>query len=156
VTRLASQKFPYHREPARPSSAYPDRESIARPRIEVRLTHGDRFVKLLALVDSGADDCVFPLEVAQFLKLPLKRDAVHRYGGIGAGAITATFGTVALEVGKWTLWDFYVGFSDSPTVVPILGQNGFFGQFEITFNRPDEIIRLKEVPKRPRISNEGN
>jgi hypothetical protein len=109
--------------------------------------HGDRFVKLLALVDSGADDCLFPLEVAQFLRLPLKRDAVHRYGGIGTGSITATFGRVALEVGKWTLWDFYAGFSDSPSVVPILGQSGFFTKFEITFNRPAAIIRLKEVPK---------
>lgn len=113
-------------------------------------------MKLLALVDSGADDCLFPLEVAEFLGLPLKRDAVHRYGGIGAGSITATFGTVALDVGKWTLWDFYVGFSDSPSVVPILGQNGFFSKFEITFNRPEEIIRLKEVPKHPRASTDGN
>jgi Aspartyl protease len=106
-------------------------------------------VKLLALVDSGADDCLFPLEVAQFLGLPLKRDAVHRYGGIGEGSIAATFGAVTLEVGKWTLWDFYVGFSESPSVVPILGQNGFFSKFEITFNRPEEIIKLKELSRRP-------
>lgn len=147
MTRLASQKFPYHREPTRPSSAYPDRDHVPRPRIEIRLTHGDRFVKLLALVDSGADDCLFPLEVAQYLRLPLKRDAIHRYGGIGAGSVTAMFGTVALEVGKWTLWDFYAGFSDSPSVVPILGQNGFFSEFEITFNRRDEIMKLKELPR---------
>ncbi len=156
MTRLTSQKFQYHRESSRPSSAYPDRDNIPRPRIEVRLRHGDRFVKLLALVDSGADDCLFRLEVAQFLGLPLKRDAVHRYGGIGAGSITATFGTVTLEVGKWTLWDFYVGFSDSPSVVPILGQNGFFSEFEISFNRSEEIIKLKEVPKRPPTSTDGN
>jgi len=104
-------------------------------------------VRLLALVDSGADDCLFPLEVAHFLKLPLKRDATHRYGGIGSGTITATFGTVTLEVGKWTI-PLYAGFSDSPTAVPILGQSGFFSQFEITFNRPQEIIRLKEIRAR--------
>jgi hypothetical protein len=82
-----------------------------------------------------------------YLGLPLKRDTIHRYGGIGSGSITATFGTVALEIGKWTLWKFYAGFSDSPSVVPILGQNGFFSEFEITFNRIDEIIKLKELPK---------
>jgi len=109
--------------------------------------HGDRFVNVLALIDSGADDCLFPLEVAQYLRLPLKRDAIHRYGGIGEGSVAAVFGSVALEVGKWTFWDFYAGFSDSPSVVPILGQNGFFNKFEVTFNRRDEILKLKELPK---------
>ena len=109
--------------------------------------HGERFVKVLALVDSGADDCLFPLEVAHFLKLPLKRDAIHRYGGIGSGTITAMFGTVTLEVGKWTI-PLYAGFSESASVVPILGQNGFFSEFEISFNRPKEIIQLKEIRRR--------
>lgn len=120
---------------------------MPRPRIEVRLTYSDRFVTLLALVDSGADDCLFPLEVAQYLRLPLKRDAVHRYGGIGPGSITALFGTVNLEVGKWTLRDFHAGFSDAPSVVPILGQNGFFTKFEITFNRNAELLKLKQLPE---------
>jgi len=109
--------------------------------------HGERFVKLLALVDSGADDCLFPLEVARFLKLPLKRDAIHRYGGIGSGTITAMFGTVTLEVGKWGI-PLYAGFSESPSVVPILGQNGFVSEFEISFNRPKKVVQLKEVRKR--------
>lgn len=120
---------------------------MPRPRIEVRLTHRDRFVTLLALVDSGADDCLFPREVAEYLGLPLKRDAIHHYGGIGAGSITALFGSVTLEVGKWTLRDFYAGFSDAPSVVPILGQNGFFSKFEVTFNRSMELLKLKELPK---------
>ena len=83
------------------------------------------------------------------MKLPLKRDAIHRYGGIGSGTITAMFGTVTLEVGKWTI-PLYASFSESPSVVPILGQNGFFSEFEISFNRPKEVIQLKEVRKRRR------
>ncbi|MGO9262471.1 MAG: hypothetical protein ACLQU1_40245 [Bryobacteraceae bacterium] len=77
----------------------------------------------------------------------MKRDAIHRYGGIGAGSITATFGTVTLGVGKWTI-PLYAGFSDSPSVVPILGQSGFFSKFEISFNRAQEIMRLKEIRQR--------
>lgn len=150
MTRPASEKFPYRREPTRASSAYPERVYVPRPRIEIRLAHGERFVTLLALVDSGADDCLFPLEVAQYLRLPLQRDAIHRYGGIGSGNITAMFGRVALHVGQWTLPDFYTGFSDSPSVVPILGQNGFFDQFEVTFNRSGEFFKLKELSKRRR------
>lgn len=95
-------QFPYRIEPSLPSSAHPTRASIARPRIRIRLSHGNRFVDLLALVDSGADDCLFPFEVATVLRLPLAPGAVHRYGGIGEGVISAQFGTVTLEVGKWT------------------------------------------------------
>jgi len=75
-----------------------------------------------------------PMEVAHFLGLPLKRDITHRYGGIGAGTVAATFGNVKLQVGRWAI-PLFAGFSESPTVVPILGRTGFFSEFEVTFNR---------------------
>ena len=45
--------------------------SVVRPRIRIRLSHEDQFVDLLSLVDSGADDCLFPLEVATLLNVKL-------------------------------------------------------------------------------------
>ncbi len=93
-------------------------------RIRIRLSYQHRAVELLALVDSGADDCLFPLEVATLLNVPLTSERTHRYGGIGQGTITAAFETVTLEVGGWS-FPMYAGFTDAPSIVPILGQNGF-------------------------------
>jgi hypothetical protein len=49
---------------------------------------------------------------------------------------------------SYHLIQLYAGFSDSPSVVPIVGQNGFFDKFEITFDRVAEIIILKELGDR--------
>lgn len=99
---------------------------------------------LLALVDSGADDSIFPLEVANELALPVDPKNAHRYGGIGARSITAVFTHVKMEVGGWTV-PLYAGFSDAPSVVPILGQGGFFDIFEVRFNRPKEVVELRFI-----------
>jgi len=139
-------KFSYLKEPAQPSRAHPGRRSILRPRIRIRLKHRDRFIDLLALVDSGADDCLFPLDVARLLRLDFDPANSHLYAGIGQGAVTATFQKVMLEVGGWS-FILYAGFSDSPTVVPILGQNGFFDLFEVKFNKPKELVELKQLPE---------
>src|SRR5262245_46162160 len=76
---------------AKCSPAHPERTSVPRPLIPIRLSHAQRFVDVRALVDSGADDCRFPLEVAQILRLTLGGE--HRYGGVGQGVITARFAT---------------------------------------------------------------
>lgn len=104
----------------------------------------DQFVDLLALIGSGADDCLFPVEVARILGLKLDPANAHVYGGIGEGEITAIFGTVTLEVGGWA-FSLYAGFSDAPSVIPILGQNGFFNLFEVRFNLGKEVVELKQM-----------
>jgi hypothetical protein len=137
-------KFQYLREPANPSGAHPTRHSTLRPRIPVRLRYGNRYIDLFALIDSGADECLFPVEVARALRIDLRQEKSHQYAGIGAGAVTAFFETVTIEVGGWP-FSVYVGFSDSPSVVPILGQNGFFNLFDVRFNLSKEAIELRPV-----------
>ena len=137
--------FPYRKEPSTPGSAHPRRSNVLRPRIPIRLIHKNRFVYLLALVDSGADDCLFPLEVAQELNLPLDPKNVNRYGGIGTGHISATFIDVRVDFHDDLTFLLYAGFSDAPSVVPILGQAGFFDRFEVKFNRPKEVIDLRFI-----------
>jgi hypothetical protein len=139
--------FPHRKEPSTPGGAHPRRTNVLRPRIPIRLVHKNRFVYLLALVDSGADDCLFPSEVAQELNLSLDRRNVNRYGGIGAGHITAAFMNVRIEIDNDVTFPLYAGFSDAPSVVPILGQAGFFDRFEVRFNQPNEVIELRFIER---------
>ena len=95
-------RLPYRKEPVVASPAHPGRQSALRPRIRIRLTYRGRFVDLLALIDSGADDCLFPLGLANRLGLKPRPENVGRYVGIGPGEITAIFDTITLEVGDWS------------------------------------------------------
>jgi hypothetical protein len=97
----------------------------------------------LALVDSGADDYLFPLEVATELGLPLNHENENRYGGIGSGHITAIFAHVKIDFAGEVTFPLYAGFSNAPSVVPILGQAGFFDRFDVTFKKRKEVIELK-------------
>jgi len=116
--------FPYRREPVLASPAHPERESVLRPRIRVRLKHRNRSVDVLALIDSGADDCLFPIGVANLLELQLQPEKASYYTGIGEGEIMAVFEEVTLEVGAWS-YPLYAGFLNAPVAPAVLGQNGF-------------------------------
>jgi hypothetical protein len=91
-------KFFYHQEPSTPGAAHKDRTNVLRPRIRVRLFNKNRFIHLLALVDSGADDCLFPLEVATELNLPLNPKKANLYGGsapVTSARCSRTLGSVS-------------------------------------------------------------
>jgi hypothetical protein len=47
------------------------------------------------------------------------------------------------------IFPLYAGFSDAPSVVPVLGQAGFFDRFEVRFNKPKEVIELKFIDPNP-------
>jgi hypothetical protein len=87
---------------------------------------------------------MFPIEVAQDLNLPLDPQNAQRYRGVGTGHITAYFAYVTIDIGG-TRVPLYAGFSDAPSIVPLLGQGGFFDRFEVRFNRPKEVIELRLV-----------
>ena len=52
---------------------------------------------------------------------------------------------VSFGVAGKLIFPLYAGFSDAPSVVPILGQAGFFDRFEVKFNKPKETIELKFI-----------
>ena len=139
-------RLPYRQEPVAVSPAHPERTSTLRPRIRIRLKHRNHFVDLFALIDSGADDCLFPIGLAKLLGLELRPQNVGQYVGIGPGEMTALFHTVTLEIGDWSL-PLYAGFLDSPRAPALLGQNGFFSEFEVRFNLRKEAIELKLLPQ---------
>lgn len=112
----------------------------------MRLKHHDRFVDILALIDSGADDCLFPIGIANLLGIHLRPENACQYVGIGQGDIAAVFETVTLEVGEVS-YPLYVGFLDAPVAPALLGQSGFFDRFEVKFSLSDETIDLKTLKK---------
>lgn len=93
----------------------------------------------------GPDDCIFPLEVATELGLPLKKETTNQYAGIGSGHISAAFTQVQFAVPGKPPFQLYAGFSDAPSVVPILGQAGFFDRVDVTFRKQKRLIELKFI-----------
>ncbi len=139
-------KFPYEKDVGSPTEAFPKRKTIFRPKIHIRLIDRGQFVDCLALVDSGADECIFPAELGELIGINVTKGKTQHFRGIGRGIITAYFHNVTLQVGDSTFIS-YVGFSDAPGVVPILGQNGFFSLFKVCFDLPKRELKVISASK---------
>jgi len=128
----------------------PGLKSSWRPLIPIEITGptGKSRTSRHALIDSGADDTLFPRLTADQIAIPLRSDA-----GLGirwrGQPYRFRFGEVefALTDGITSLrWKATVGFSDAPLRYPLLGQSGFLQYFDVTFLGADRIVRIAPNP----------
>ena len=75
-------KFDYKDVKATSSEAYPHRKKIYRPDIKVTIKH-TKSIDVYALVDSGADYCVFPSELGEYIGFDVKSGKRDVIIGIG-------------------------------------------------------------------------
>jgi predicted aspartyl protease len=106
-----------------------------------------RVLEILALVDSGADTTVVPKKLADALGLQLGEES--ETGGIG-GKVKARKATFPFMVRKGREWHTLtipalVLMDEAVNIPVLLGRNGFFEQFDITFRQAQEKIVLKKA-----------
>lgn len=121
-------------------------ETILRPIIPVEICVGSQSVNYAALMDSGADFCIFDAEIGEYLGLDIESGTKEIFGGIQEGGIAYGFlHEVILKVGGWD-YRTIVGFSYDIAKYGygILGQKGFFDIFVVRFDLVKEEIELKE------------
>lgn len=99
----------------------------------------------MCLVDSGADLCLFPSKIGEILGIEVDRGRKERIGGIAETPIIAYVHSVRLIVRGLSGVDVEVGFTESRGVrTGILGQNGFFDKYRITFQRSRNWVDIAE------------
>lgn len=124
----------------------PDKTLVKTPSIPVILKgNSETTIEVTALLDSGADLSVIPLDFAQLLNLDLNKEKTKAYG-IG-GEVDSIETSVNLAISKGhENYNFVIpikvilGDYDFPI---ILGRQGFFDKFLITFNQDKHKIILK-------------
>lgn len=125
------------------------------PYLQVRFQYGGEQFDLDCVVDSGASDCVFPVDLADVLGIDLSCAPDKEYGAVGGGKLIGKLHTIDMQVAglddKWTT--VLAGFLENEDT-PILGRSGFFENYEVTFRHFDQnmeiISKKKRRPKPPR------
>lgn len=118
---------------------------LPRPFIPLTLRYGNRSVKTKALVDSGADFCMFNGDLLEILAPDLDLDTLEKVslGGVGG---TATGYVTHIEIGvNDTFFSVPAVFSFefSPDEFGgLAGQVGFFDTFKIQFDRANREVNL--------------
>jgi hypothetical protein len=141
---MASLRFPFVRWPAPPSSAFPGLAWHQRPLIPVVLRSGSASTRVLALVDSGADNTIFNVQVATVLGIDLKSAPTDSFCGTSSRVQVARYCPVTLGV-SGVSFRAMVGFTRLPLgVAGILGQVGFFDHFVVTLDQRRGVVALRE------------
>lgn len=120
--------------------------SILKPIISVKIGYGNKNIGYLALIDSGADFCIFDAEIGEYLGIDIKSGLRESFGGIqDRGGAEAFFHEVTLGVGG-NDYKTTVGFSYdiAKQGFGVLGQRGFFSNFSVKFDYSKEEVELKQ------------
>lgn len=118
---------------------------LPRPFIPLTLRYHNRPLKIKALVDSGADFCMFDGELLTLLAPDLDLNTLEKIslGGIGG---TATGYVTHLEIGVEETFisvPAVFSFEFSPDEFGgLAGQLGFFDAFKIQFDRANKAFHL--------------
>jgi hypothetical protein len=141
-------KFKYKKFRVPLSPAFPKRKYLLRPIIPLLLTYQDRTIGYEALLDSGADFCIFHAEIGEFLDIPVLNGKKESFGGIVGQQAVAYIHKVDFTLGGNSYPSIPVGFSYdiAPHGYGILGHYGFFNIFRVIFDLKKEQIELR--PKR--------
>lgn len=136
-------QFSYRKFPSQPNEAFPDRKHLKRPVIPIGLKYRGKKITYLALVDFGADFCIFHAEVGEALGIDIRKGNKLEFFGVTGQKEQAFFHELTLVIGgheKKSYCGFTYQFSKNRMPYGILGQKGFFNLFEVCLDY--ERVRL--------------
>lgn len=114
---------------------------------------GNNSFQFIGLLDSGADYSVIPQDVAELLGLKIdgKREKVRGIGGWMDSVNEKMIATISKGHESYTFEIFVkiiLGSTEEIGEIPIiLGREGFFDKFKITFDQSNEKVILKRNNK---------
>src|SRR3989338_8388511 len=117
-----------------------------RPIIPIRVGYRNKHEGYFALVDSGADVCIFSAEIGEILGINVESGKKCLVGGITEGEKQFYYiHPIVIQVGGWP-YNIEAGFM--PTIsrlgYGVLGQKGFFDLFVVKFDYTRGEIEIKE------------
>lgn len=115
---------------------------ILRPIIPVSISSKLTSIRYEALIDSGSDFNIFPMEIAQKLSIDLKNSKRIHFSGIEDSSTEGYVEPILLGVGNENLKTNVV-FADLQSASGILGQNGFFDLFIVKFDLTKEEMEIR-------------
>ena len=105
------------------------------PLLQVYVRYGVNMRRVLTLVDSGAADCVFPASLGEVLGIDVPAGEPHNFHGFDLREMRGFLHNVHLQVTGFTHWvEVRVAFIEAEAM-PVLGQSGFFENYQIVFER---------------------
>lgn len=130
-----------------PSAAFPNGRLSAKPFVQVEISTPHGNLSCRAMVDSGAEECVFPRSFLTQLGLDPLHAPIEFSSGMGSSNIPTHLFDVNLNLAGISKFPLRAGFTVGMDTYGfgLLGQTGFFDRFHVTFKLDSGIFEV-EVP----------
>jgi predicted aspartyl protease len=116
---------------------------IPRPYLPVTLTNPDtrKHLKIMALIDTGADECALPASFAPIMGHQLQEGQEKRIN-TGNGVTVAYAHKLRIEIKGFSTQDVLIDFMPN-LHTPLLGVKSFLSHFILTIDYPKKKLSLK-------------
>jgi aspartyl protease len=113
--------------------------------LSLTLLNGLSRISCRAIVDSGADHCVFPRLFMQPLGIDPFTSPVEGTAGVGSTNVPTHFSNITIDLQGVVRLPVYAGFTTGldHLGIGLLGQAGFFEAFKITFDYANKLYHLE-------------
>lgn len=138
-------KYEYSRFP----NKNPNKPWFSRPMVNIELFGPTDSILTHAVVDSGADNCLFNMQFAKKIGVDLNKCEKSKTFGI-AGQIMDVYvsNDVEIQIESLDKTKIPIGFIDSPSVNGLLGQKGFFDSYRVKFEKDHNIFEITAVKRK--------
>ena len=119
-------------------------EDIPRPWLVVTIInpHAGKKLRVLGLIDTGADECALPARYAALLGHNLEAGFVKEIN-TGNGITIAYSHTVNIKTDEFTSQDVLIDFMPN-LHTPLLGTKSFLNNFVLTVDYPQKLFSLQK------------
>lgn len=111
--------------------------------LSLPLPNAPRTKRFEALIDSGATRCLFHADIGRHLGLDIQKGDYEKTQGIG-GATDSWVHPVRLYA-FGAPHEIHAGFKENLPIAGILGMNGFFDHFLVTFVHPALVCEIERI-----------
>src|SRR5258708_3777192 len=142
---MPRQSLPFSVISIATSEPFPNGQTVRRPllRATLRARTGSR-LSCTVCVDSGADQCIFPLSYALALGLHPTTMKQQLTSGVGSAGNVTFYEEIEIAVGMRVALA-RAGFTEGLEAIGLglLGQTGFFDQFTVTFDHRAGVFHIE-------------
>ena len=112
------------------------------PVIDIYIAHKKNLERTYALIDSGATISIFTQDIAQRLNLTINKGKEIYLGGVG-GRIKGYLHQIGLEITHKKIVAPVVFSYEYTVSFNLLGRQGIFDNFKITFDEKNYLVKLE-------------
>lgn len=108
---------------------------VKMPLLQVVLRHQQEARLVLTLVDSGSVECIFPESLGRVLGIDVPSGEPRNFYGLANQEANGFMHPLQLQVTGFDHWIEIRAAFVAGNIVPLLGQSGFFENYQVVFER---------------------